>query len=88
MKYRKDKNTKKEEKDSGKKEKLKKSYKVMGIAKELENTLNKQNIQKEETNNTPIIQASINFENDDNENNKITFKSNKKKRALKKFEDN
>ena len=88
MKYRRDKEKKKDE-DNGKKLEYKhnKSSKIIDIAKNLEDTLNK-NAPNDEKEETPIIQATVTFENNNPQNDIVTLKSNKKKRALKKFEDN
>ena len=89
MKYRKNKEKKKDE-DSGKKYyyKTNKSNKVMDIAKELESALSKQTSKNEEKEETLIIKATVDLESNNPENNRVTLKSNRKKKALKKFEDN
>ena len=84
MKYRKDKERKKEEENGYQ---HKKSNKVSDIAKQLELTLGKKSSQIEEVDNTPIIKESVNFENNNPQNDIVFRKSNKKKKALKKFED-
>ena len=63
----------------------------MDIAKELESKLNKQmvpNEQKEEKEETPIVQTSVNLANEEPETNTITYNTKKKKKAQKIFEDN
>ena len=77
MKYRKNKEKKKEE-DSGKKFGYK-SEKVMGIAKELEHTLSKKLSKSQNKDNrdvTPIIQTKVDYESPDN---KVLASSVKKK---------
>ena len=63
----------------------------MDIAKELESKLSKQmvpNEQKEEKEETPIVQTSVNLANEEPETNTITYNTKKKKKAQKIFEDN
>ena len=63
----------------------------MDIARELESKLNKQivpNEQKEEKEETPIVQTSVNLANEEPETNTITYNTKKKKKAQKIFEDN
>ena len=86
MKYRKNKEKKKEE-DSGKKFGYK-SEKVMGIAKELEHTLSKKlskSQNKDGRDVTPIIQTKVDYENPDNY--KTLASSVKKKKPKRLFED-
>ena len=63
----------------------------MDIAKELESKLSKQmvpNEQKEEKEETPIVQTSVNLANEEPETNTITYNTKKKKKAPKIFEEN
>ena len=87
MKYRRD----KEKKKDGENEygfKHNKSNKIMNMSKELEKSYNKQRIASEQNErDTPIIEESHDFENNNPQNDIVTLKSNKKKKALKKFED-
>ena len=58
------------------------------MSKELERSYNKQRIASEQNErDTPIIEESHDFENNNPQNDIVTLKSNKKKKALKKFED-
>ena len=70
MKYRRDKEKKKDE-DNGKKLEYKhnKSSKIIDIAKNLENTLNKNAPNDDEKEETPIIQATVTFENNNPQQN-------------------
>ena len=93
LKYRRNKERKKEE-DSSKKasaSKVNKSERVIEIAKELEPKLSKQMVpddQKEEKEETPIIQVSLTYGTEEPETNNATLKTKKKKKAMKQFEDN
>ena len=44
--------------------------------------------QKEEKEETPIIQVSLTYETEEPETNNATLKTKKKKKAMKQFEDN
>ncbi len=92
LKFKKDKEKKKEEEeDSGKKSNnldVRKSSKVSNIAKDLENTLNKKISRNMEQEETPIEKFVVNLEKDDNEENKIKYRRNKRKKSFKKFVDN
>ena len=44
--------------------------------------------QKEEKEETPIIQVSLTYETEEPETNNIALKTKKKKKAMKQFEDN
>ena len=89
MKYRRNKEKKKDE-DSGKKitYKTEKSDKVMGIAKQLEHTLSKQMSKSQDKDNkddTTIVITKVDYEQP--EINRAIRKSVKKKRSRKVFED-
>ena len=86
MKYRKNKEKKKEE-DSGKKYGYK-SEKVMGIAKELEHTLSKKFSKSHNKDNrdvTHIIHTKVDYENPDND--RAVGGSVRKKKPKRIFED-
>ena len=53
----------------------------MDIAKELESALSKQTSKNEEKEETPIIKATVDLESNNPENNRVTLKSNRKKKA-------